>query len=262
MTEYRMLWDLHTHTTYSHGTGSIEDNVLAARAAGLAAIGISDHGPDHKLYGVKEHLLPEMKEEVLRLRAKYPDIQILLGLECNIINPSGNIDLPKDPAGMPHYIMAGYHYGGVGEHPLAALALHSGNKMKLALCHNANTRRMVNSIRKNEGVVRIVTHPADKGAMDILAIGRACQDTGTLMEINNSHRALTVEHIALLKDLNVNFVIGSDAHKPEKVGRFETALNRALEAGLDPSRIVNIVPATEPITETQKRRMPLWMQSL
>ena len=262
MTAYRMLWDLHTHTTYSHGTGSIEDNVLAARAAGLAVIGISDHGPDHKLYGVKEALLPEMKAEVRRQHAKYPDIKILLGLECNIINPSGAIDLPKDPAAMPDYIMAGYHYGGVGERPMAALALHGGNKLKLSLCHNANTRRMVNSIRRNEGVIRIVTHPADKGAMDILAIGKACQETGALMEINNSHRALTAEHIALLKDLNVNFVIGSDAHKPENVGRFEAALDRALEAGLDPSRIVNIVPAAEPVTEAQKRRLPLWMQSL
>jgi len=71
MTTYRMLWDLHTHTTYSHGTGSIEDNVRAAREAGLAAIGISDHGPDHKLYGVKEKLLPEMKsdDEAVSMRA-------------------------------------------------------------------------------------------------------------------------------------------------------------------------------------------------
>ncbi|MBE6037129.1 MAG: PHP domain-containing protein [Clostridiales bacterium] len=262
MTTYRMLWDLHTHTTYSHGTGSIEDNVRAAREAGLAAIGISDHGPDHKLYGVKEKLLPEMKEEVRRLRAKYPDIKILLGLECNIINSSGRIDLPKDSAAMPDYIMAGYHYGGVGENPLAALALHGGNKLKLSLCHGPNTRRMVNSIRQNAGIIRIVTHPADKGAMDIMAIGQACLETGALMEINDSHRALTAEHITRLKDLGVGFVIGSDAHRPENVGKFQRALDRALEAGLDPSRIINIVPDTEPVEETQKRRMPQWMQLL
>ena len=41
---------------------------------------------------------------------------------------------------------------------------------------------------------------------------------------------------------DVQFVIGSDAHHhvPEKVGSFEGPLARALEAGLDPARIVNI----------------------
>ena len=34
--------------------------------------------------------------------------------------------------------------------------------------------------------------------------------------------------------------IGSDAHIPSKVGSFEGPLARALEAGLDPARIVNI----------------------
>ena len=36
------------------------------------------------------------------------------------------------------------------------------------------------------------------------------------------------------------FVIGSDAHVPEKVGEFAAQLKRALAAGLDPERIVNI----------------------
>jgi len=36
-------YDLHTHSTYSDGATSIEDNVAAAAALGLAGIGITDH---------------------------------------------------------------------------------------------------------------------------------------------------------------------------------------------------------------------------
>ena len=39
---------------------------------------------------------------------------------------------------------------------------------------------------------------------------------------------------------DVRFIISSDAHKPERVGTFEGGLKRALAAGLDPERIVNI----------------------
>src|SRR5690554_3674055 len=43
--------DFHTHTVYSHGRGTIADNVAAARARGLAQVGMSDHGPAN-LFGV------------------------------------------------------------------------------------------------------------------------------------------------------------------------------------------------------------------
>ena len=41
--KYRMVYDHHTHTTYSHGKGSIADNVRVAAAKGLKSIAITDH---------------------------------------------------------------------------------------------------------------------------------------------------------------------------------------------------------------------------
>lgn len=49
--DYELLYDLHTHTTYSHGKGSIEDNVREAFNQGLEFVAISDHGPGHLFYG-------------------------------------------------------------------------------------------------------------------------------------------------------------------------------------------------------------------
>ena len=45
--------DYHTHTLYSHGKGTIQQNVEAAQRKGLKEIAITDHGPGHILYGVK-----------------------------------------------------------------------------------------------------------------------------------------------------------------------------------------------------------------
>ena len=38
--DYELLYDLHTHTTYSHGKGSIEDNVREAFNQGLEFVAI------------------------------------------------------------------------------------------------------------------------------------------------------------------------------------------------------------------------------
>ena len=39
----KILADYHTHTIYSHGKGTIEDNVKVAISKGIETLGISDH---------------------------------------------------------------------------------------------------------------------------------------------------------------------------------------------------------------------------
>ena len=43
----RLKFDWHTHTVYSHGKGTIEDNVKVAIEKNLTSIAITDHGPGH-----------------------------------------------------------------------------------------------------------------------------------------------------------------------------------------------------------------------
>lgn len=88
--------------------------------------------------------------------------------------------------------------------------------------------------------IHTLTHPGDKGPFDIDQIAYACARTKTLMEICGAHPYLTVEGIREAAKHDVKFIIGSDAHRPEDVGTFVPQLERALEAGLDIKRIVNI----------------------
>lgn len=47
----QIMADVHTHTVFSHGKGTIEQNVIAAMEKGLKVIGIADHGPGHPEIG-------------------------------------------------------------------------------------------------------------------------------------------------------------------------------------------------------------------
>jgi len=110
-----MRRDLHTHTTYSDGTTSAEEMVLAAIERGLDEIGISDHSyTDFDLsYCIKKEQIPAYIAEIAALKEKYEGkIRVLCGVEQDLF--SKETTAPYDYAiGSAHYVYAKGEY-----HPL------------------------------------------------------------------------------------------------------------------------------------------------
>ena len=75
--------DFHTHTPYSHGKNTIEENVAQAKELGLKQIGITDHGFAHMVFPVRRKELDFCKAECKAAARKY-DIDVLMGVEANI----------------------------------------------------------------------------------------------------------------------------------------------------------------------------------
>lgn len=241
----KLLWDLHTHTTYSHGKGSIEDNVKVAVKKGLKKIAISDHGPGHLTYGIKRAKIKDMRRDIEEIKDRYKEIEILLGVEANVINKSGVLDITEEEMELFDVVLAGYHYGAFGEKPGRDFKVHAQNYVlnkfgtTTEKLKKLNTELMVKAIYENN--ILAVTHPGDKYDVYIEEIAKACAERNVWMEINNSHPHLSVEGIAKSAEYDVSFVIGSDAHVPHKVGNCENAVARLIESGVDRKRVVNLI---------------------
>ncbi len=241
--KYRMTFDYHTHTVYSHhnhGKGTIEENVQAAVKAGLSGLAVTDHGPGHRFYGVRREDFPLMRREIDRLKEIYPQLKLYLGVEANIVSGGHCLDVNKEDLRYFDFILGGYHYGIPGGYCIGnwldahrAAPKAFGRRLLIK-----NTDMAVKAVYEND--LRILTHPGDKGRFDIGELARACADTDTWMEISTWHAHLTTEEIRICAREDVKFVISSDAHTPDRVGSFEGGLQRALAAGLDIERIVNI----------------------
>lgn len=238
--KYKMIFDYHTHTTFSHGKGSIEENVKVAVEQGLKAIAISDHGPGHLTYGVKRKDFAVMRQEIERLKPIYPEVEIYLSVEANIVSTGNHLDVTEEEKSWFDFIIGGYHYGiphgycvgnWLDAHRLAPSAVGKSLMVK-------NTDMTLKALYEND--LKILTHPGDKGRFDIKAIALACAETDTLMEISTWHDHLTVDEIKIAAKTDARFIVSSDAHSPARVGSFEGGVRRALEAGLDLERIVNI----------------------
>lgn len=237
----RVFADYHTHTRFSHGKGDIEDNVRAGIQKGLKTIALSDHGYGHMGFGIRKTDIPLMKEKILILRKRYPEIEILLGMEANILDPDGSLDVDDEDLALLDILLAGYHFGSVPR-GWSGLRFHGGNFMARAghsteRARELNTQAFCNAILRYP--ITLITHPGAKGPVDILRVAQTAAQRGTWLEINAHHGFLTVDQIREAAPTGVKFVISSDAHRPQDVGRCEEGLERAMAAGLQPDQLVN-----------------------
>ncbi|MDR0853515.1 MAG: PHP domain-containing protein [Clostridiales Family XIII bacterium] len=246
---YSLNADMHTHTTFSHGLGSIEDNVLAARNRNIHTIAITDHGPGHYGYGIRRRDIPKMRREINRLSVKYPDMEILLGVEANILG-RGKIDIKRSEYRLFDFICAGYHYGALGGGTPAGVLNAAGNYMRSKpekaskAMIKKNTKAIVDALLHNP--IKFLTHPGDKAPVDLLEIAVVCAKVGTYIELNTLHASLTSEDIKTMALADVKFIVSSDAHSPDRVGDFLSAVNLLIEAGISMDRVVNVTETPEP----------------
>lgn len=243
---YTIVADYHTHTKHSHGKGSVLDNVRAASLLGLKEIGITDHGPAN-LFGVGVESFATfdvIRQEVARAQELYPDVRVLLGVEANVVSEEGEIDVPLELQETLDIVLVGLHplvrwkppSSGVSLVGLNLVSAWTGRNRERA--RERNTRAIVNAVLRNR--VHVVTHPGYRLPIDTRALAQACAKTGCAMEINAGHDHTTVEYIRIAHDQGARFVLGSDAHSPERVGDLAKAALLAQRAGLGADAIVNV----------------------
>jgi putative hydrolase len=242
--EYRLKFDHHTHTIYSrvgpylHGKGRIIDNARAAAKRGLESLAITDHGPSD-FYGLSLKKLPQMRRDIAQAKLSFPKLKVFLGVEADIVDSENGLDVSREDFDKFDFVNAGYHYVPKCHmiHNFLAFHLPWPGKLKEHL-RRQNTARIEKALRSND--IKILTHPGDKAFIDEHAVAKACEETGTLVEINSRHKHPDADDLRIYKQYDVKFVISSDAHKPTNVGRYAETMALALEAGIDTERIVNI----------------------
>ena len=251
--KYRLKSDWHTHTVYSrvgpylHGKGRIIDNARAAAKKGLEQVAITDHGPTD-FYGLSMKNIPKIREDIAKALKKFPGLKIKLGVEADIVDTPNGLDVPPEDFAKFDFVNAGYHY--VPNCHMIANWLSFRMPCPAFICEKLrkqNTERIVRALKSND--IYILTHPGDKAYIDEHAVAKACEETGTLVEINARHRHPDMDDLRIYEQYDVKFAISSDAHRPKHVGRYAESMMLALDAGIDPARIVNIEEMQKPQEE-------------
>lgn len=228
----RLIADYHTHTTFSHGKGKVDENIEAALRRGLSEAGISDHSVAHFMYGIKKGQLNSYIEAIESAKRRYAGrIDVKAGIELNLTGLDGSADIP---GGYKFdMLILGYHKAAVPKDMKTAWAFATGRRREADI-----TRAYMLAIQKHR--INIVAHPGYGVPVDYRLLGRACAEYGALFEINEKHADLSAEDIEAAALEGAAFVISSDAHRPQDVGRAPGAIALAKRAGLSAKRIANI----------------------
>ena len=235
-----ILGDFHTHTRYSDGKGKISDNVESAVALGLKQIGLSDHGLYHIAFGLRQPDLSRMRAEVDKLKGEQP-IEIYLGVEANIITSEGAIDLKGRNRDYFDYVIAGYHKAALNP---SLVDFFKYNFVGLTQKKFTNTQidRFTHAFVKaiESGKIDIVSHLFYGLPVNTVEVAKAAADYGVFVELNGKKVSIPDEDmLTLIDNKNVQFIINSDAHSPERVGEVSIPTAFADKFALDKSRIVN-----------------------
>ncbi len=237
--------DYHTHTIYSrhnHGKGTVLQNALVAADKGLKQIAITDHGFNHLLFGVKRKDIPSVKEDILNAK-EVTGIDILLGVEANLISLSGEIDLKEQDYENLDIILMGHHKLVKMASARDRMSLQYANmfgspfrpsKERLA----RNTTAFLRALDKYP--IDIITHLNYGCPTDTLAVAKLAKQKGIYVEINGKRQHFTDEELLTMAEEGVKFIINSDAHCPDKVGECNIAFNQAYRLGIPTSLIVNL----------------------
>ncbi len=224
--------DLHSHTTASDGTASIEEMAVAAREAGYEYLAITDHSAS---MGFGSEVSPdELKRQIERIRATDVEgLELLAGSEVNIL-PDGSLDYADDLLAELDWIVASVH-------------------TSFRMTRDAMTTRIITAIE--HPLVDVIGHPTGRKIeqrlpyeFDIEKVIEAAARTGTMLEINANpdRRDLDDIHARAAAAAGVPLVINTDAHRPAtftRVQRFGIATAR--RAWLTADDVANTRPWAE-----------------
>lgn len=232
--ERHIRGDLHTHSTWSDGQNTMADMVSGARQLGYEYVAITDHSESawssRKLARAD---VPKQRKEVDALRSRVTGIEILHGIEVDIM-PDGTLDFDDDLLRGFDIVLASLHDS----------SGHNGTRL---------TERYLKAI--DNPLVNVITHPANRSpaqsagyALDFDRLFAAAVETGTALEIDGApgHLDLDGDIARQAAAAGVTLVIDSDCHRVESLGRqMQFGVATARRGWVEPRHVLNTRTAAD-----------------
>jgi DNA polymerase (family X) len=210
VTEDDLQGILHVHSTYSDGTGTLEEMIEAAVRLGYKYVGISDHSKSaFYARGLSESDIARQHEELAGVQKRFPQIRIFKGIESDIL-VDGSLDYDRSTLAGFDFVIGSIHSrfnmteGEMTarviraiENPYLTVLGHPTGRLLLSRdSYPLDVRKVIDAAAANNAALEINGHPhrleldwrfgryaAEKGAM--LSVNPDAHNPAALSDVNN-----------------------------------------------------------------------------
>ena len=222
--------DLHVHTNYSDGKGTIESMTEAAIELGYDYLVFCDHSQSLRVAnGLSPERLEQKLKAVREADEEYDEIKLFCGSEVDILR-EGTLDYDDDVLATLDFVVASVHTAfGLGE--------------------EAMTERIVRAI--NNPYVRTIGHPTGRilnrrepYEVDVSRLIREAAATNTALELNAyvDRLDLSVPYVREAVGAGVRITIDTDAHDERALGYMKYGVSQARRAWVEKGSVINCLP--------------------
>ncbi|HVT88225.1 MAG TPA: DNA polymerase/3'-5' exonuclease PolX [Tepidisphaeraceae bacterium] len=219
--------DLHSHTTASDGTASIEQMAEAALERGYEFLAITDHSKSSVIAnGLSVERLLAHAKAIRKVSDKLKKIKLLAGSEVDIL-VDGRLDYEDAVLKELDYVVASPH-------------------VSLKQDSQKATDRIVRAIENR--YVNIIGHPTGRLInsraglpLDFSRVYKAAAQTGTALEINAGYPRLDLNDVHARGAIEAGVMLGinTDAHSIEGFGEIKYGLSVARRAWATKENVIN-----------------------
>ena len=211
--------DLHTHSHWSaDGKNTLAEMVAAASERGYEYYAVTDHS-----HYLRDGRLAQQLEAIEALRAEYPKLRILAGVEANI-RTNGEVDVAEEELRLLDWVVASVHQA--PESRPTERVLEAMQNPYVDCIGHLTGRRI-----RTRG-------PRD---VDVARVIEAALETGCFLEINGQPDRLDLRdvHARAAKEAGLKLCVNSDSHQIRAQGYVELAIGQARRGWLTKDDVVN-----------------------
>ncbi|WDF04158.1 DNA polymerase/3'-5' exonuclease PolX [Shouchella hunanensis] len=224
---YKVMSDLHMHTTWSDGAQSFEEMAEAAKEKGYHHIAITDHSHYLKVAnGLTVERLKAQHQAIRDWNERHTDFSIFTGIEMDIL-PNGSLDYEDDVLASIDFVIASIH---------SSFSQSKADMMK----------RMKQAMFNPH--VDMIAHPTGRligkragYQVDVEQLIQWSKETGTVLELNANPNRLDLELMWLKRAVEVGapLAINSDAHRIDMLEDVVYGYGQATKAKVPHDTIIN-----------------------
>jgi DNA polymerase (family X) len=225
--------DLHVHTNWSDGKGTIESMAEAAIELGYEYLVFCDHSQSLRVAnGLSPERLRAKIEAVRKADASYGEIHLLCGSEVDLLR-DGSLDYEDALLAELDFVVASVH-------------------TSFNLGEEAMTERIIRAM--NNPHVRTIGHPTgrllnrrDPYEVDVSRLIREAAATNTALEHNAyvDRLDLSVPYMREAINAGVRITIDTDAHDERALSFAKFGVSQARRAWVEKHSVINCLPWSE-----------------